>query len=74
MSILETIQELGIYGAIGFILLIVGAFKVPVFTMAMILFALEYNEWGVIMIIISIIKYFTEKNKENDTKKEERNN
>ena len=74
MSIIETIQELGIYGVIGFILLIVGAFKAPVFTMAMILFALEYNEWGVIMIIISAIKYFTEKNKENGTKKEEGNN
>lgn len=63
MDIAETIQALGVSGVIGFILIIVGAFKAPVFTMAMMLFALEYNEWGVLMIIISLIKYFTNENK-----------
>lgn len=63
MGIAETIQALGIIGVIGFILIIVGAFKAPVFTMSMMLFALDYNEWGVIMIIISIIKYFNDEDK-----------
>ena len=63
MDIAETIQALGVSGVIGFILIIVGAFKAPVFTMAIMLFALEYNEWGVLMIIISLIKYFTNENK-----------
>jgi membrane-bound ClpP family serine protease len=66
MGIAETIQALGISGVIGFILIIVGAFKAPVFTMAMMLFALEYNEWGVLMIIISIIKWFNSEDKKED--------
>ena len=66
MDIAETIQALGVSGVIGFILIIVGAFKAPVFTMAMMLFALEYNEWGVLMIIISIIKWFKTEDKKED--------
>jgi len=66
MDIVETIQALGVSGVIGFILIIVGAFKAPVFTMAMMLFALEYNEWGVLMIIISIIKWFNSEDKKED--------
>ena len=66
MDISETIQALGVSGVIGFILIIFGAFKAPVFTMAMMLFALEYNEWGVLMIIISIIKWFNTEDKKED--------
>ena len=66
MDIVETIQALGVSGVIGFILIIFGAFKAPVFTMAMMLFALDYNEWGVLMIIISIIKWFNTEDKKED--------
>jgi hypothetical protein len=66
MDIVETIQALGVSGVIGFILIIVGAFKAPVFTMAMMLFGLDYNEWGVLMIMISIIKWFNTEDKKDD--------